>query len=257
MQETCHDILGRPLRMLEAGDGPPILFLHGAGGLSWSPLLERLSAAYRVMAPEHPGFGRTEIPEWMASVGDLALFYLDVLKALDLSQVHLVGHSLGGWTAAELAIRNTGRLRSLSLLAPAGVQGEVPFGDIFAWSPEESARRGCVSTELAEQRIRALATADPAIRRQNRAATERLAFSPRLHNPKLPFWLHRIDVPTLLLWGEQDQVIPCACAGPYRRGIPHARLVSLPETGHSLPLERPVEIAEILHAFFADNERLP
>ncbi|MFT8244305.1 alpha/beta fold hydrolase [Roseomonas sp. BN140053] len=252
MQETSLEVLGQPLRVLEAGSGPPLLFLHGAGGLSWNPLLERLSATHRVIAPEHPGFGRTEIPAWMMSVGDLAFFYLDVLEALDLREVDLVGLSMGGWTAAELAIRDTSRLRTLTLMAPAGVRSEVPFGDIFLWSPEESARRGCFNPEIAEQRVRALAEADLDTTLRNRAATARLAWNPRLHNPQLPFWLHRIDVPTLLVWGTEDQVVPFACAESYRRGIPGAQLLALPETGHALPAERPAEIAERLEAFFAE-----
>ncbi len=141
-------VRGQFLRMLRKGQGAPVLFLHGAGGLTWTPLLERLSIKFDVMATEHPGFGGTEMPGWMASVGDLAFFYLDVLDALNLPALHLIGHSLGGWTAAELAIRNTRRLRTLTLLAPAGVQGPTPFGAIFDWSPEETARRSCVDPTL-------------------------------------------------------------------------------------------------------------
>lgn len=250
MQSTSLEVMGRPLRMLEGGSGPPVLFLHGAGGLSWTPLLERLSAGCHVMATEHPGFSAAGIPEWMASVGDLALYYLDVLEALNLKQVHLVGHSLGGWTAAELAIRNTRRLRTLTLLAPAGVKGNIPFGEIFQWSPEETARRSCVDPALAEQRVRVAASADPEVARQNRAAAAHLASHPLLHNPQLPFWLHRVDVPALLVWGEQDQFVPFACAEPYRRGLPDVRLTSFAQTGHALPHERPVEVAQALEDFF-------
>ena len=106
MQEKTVEIRGQTLRALEAGDGPTVLYLHGFGGLAWSPLLERLSARHRVLAPEHPGFGRGKVPDWMTSAGDLAYFYLDLLAALDLEKVHLVGHAVGGWIAAELAIRN-------------------------------------------------------------------------------------------------------------------------------------------------------
>ena len=249
MQSTSLEVIGRPLRMLEAGSGPPVLFLHGAGGLSWTPMLERLSASCHVMATEHPGFGAAGIPEWMASVGDLALYYLDVLEALDLEQVHLVGHSLGGWMAAELAVRNTRRLRTL--LAPAGVKGAIPFGEIFRWSPEETARRSCFDPALAEQRVRTAAGADPGIARQNRAAAMHLASDPLLHNPQLPFWLHRVDVPALLVWGEQDQFVPFACAEPYGDGLPDVRLVPFAQTGHALPHERPMEVAQAIEDFFA------
>ncbi len=168
MRETTIDIRGQKLRLMEAGSGDPVLYLHGAGGANWYPMLERLSAGYRVLVPEHPGFGRSPIPEWMASVGDLAFFYLDVLAALDLKSVHLVGHSLGGWTAAEIAIRNTARLKSLTLMAPAGVAAtEAPYGDIFLWSPEEHARNSFYEPHLIEERLRA-----PGERRCRRDAAE-------------------------------------------------------------------------------------
>ena len=211
-----------------------------------------LSAGCHVIAPEHPGFGRSEMPSWLSSVSDLAFFYLDVLSALDLRSVHLVGHSLGGWTAAEIAIRNTSRLRSLSLLAPAGVPAvEEPYGDIFLWSPEEHARNSFYEQSLVEERIRGLATADIDVMLQNRAAAARLAWSPRLHNPQLSHWLHRIDVPTLVVWGEEDRICPISCRRGFLENIKGARFQPLPRSGHALHTERPVEVAALLRDFFA------
>lgn len=256
MQEKTIDIGGQSLRMMEAGTGAPVLYLHGAGGLNWYPLLERLSADCRVLAPEHPGFGRSAIPEWMAGIGDLAFFYLDFLAALGLEDVHLVGHSLGGWTAAEIAIRDTARLKTLTLMAPAGIASpEEPYGDIFLWSPEEHTRNSFFEPALVEARLQALATADIDIMLQNRAASARLAWTPRLHDPQLPYWLHRIDVPTLFVWGREDRICPFSCAAPFQRGIPGAELFAMPRTGHALHTERPVEVAERLAQFFAAAER--
>lgn len=252
MQETTIDVRGQKLRMMEAGSGAPVLYLHGAGGLNWYPLLERLSAKWRVLAPEHPGFGRTSIPDWMAGIGDLAFFYLDFLVALGLERVHLVGHSLGGWTAAEIAIRDTARLESLTLMAPAGVASpDEPFGDIFLWSFEEHTRNSFFDTEMVEARLKALATADLDIMLQNRAAAARLTWTPRLHNPQLPFWLHRIDVPTLFVWGMEDRICPYSCHGPFQRCIPGAEMFALPRTGHALHTERFAEVAQRLDQFFA------
>jgi pimeloyl-ACP methyl ester carboxylesterase len=254
MRETVFDASGETLRALEAGSGETVLFLHGAGGLNWYPLLERLSAERHVIAPEHPGFGRSHLPSWLGSVSDLAFFYLDLLSALDLENVHLVGHSLGGWTAAEIAIRNTSRLRSLSLLAPAGVPAvEEPYGDIFLWSPEEHARNSFSEPALVAERIRGLATADIDVMLQNRAAAARLAWSPRLHNPQLPQWLHRIDVPTLVVWGEEDRICPFSCRRPFLENIAGARLHSLARSGHALHTERPAEVAALLGDFFAST----
>jgi pimeloyl-ACP methyl ester carboxylesterase len=252
MRETAIEVNGDRLRVMEAGEGEPVLFLHGAGGLNWYPLLENLARKRRVIAPEHPGFGKSKIPDWMMSVGDLAFFYLDFLHTLGLENMHLVGHSLGGWTAAEIAIRNTGRLKSVSLLAPAGVRSpQVPFGDIFLWTPEEHARRSFYDRKLIEARIQQLPNLDADVQLQNRAAAARLAWNPRLNNPQLPYWLHRIDRPVLFVWGKEDAICPFACAEPFMAPIKDAELYALGETGHALHTERPNEVAARLDAFFA------
>lgn len=252
MRESTISVGGEKIRLLEAGNGETVLFLHGAGGLNWYPLLEMLSEGRRVLAPEHPGFGRSDLPAWLTCVGDLAFFYLDMLAALGLERVHLVGHSLGGWTAAEIAIRDTRRLESLSLLAPAGVQAVAePYGDIFLWTPEEHARNSFFDQSLAEERIRALAGADIDVMLQNRAAAARLAWSPRLHNPQLAHWLHRIDVPTLLVWGEEDRICPYSCRSAFLDNIKGAQLRALPRAGHALHSERPAAVAALLHDFLA------
>jgi pimeloyl-ACP methyl ester carboxylesterase len=252
MRESTVTVGGQRLRLMEAGSGAPLLYLHGAGGLAWYKLLETLSGRWHVMAPEHPGFGRSAIPPWLAGVSDLAFFYLDLLATLDLKDVHLVGHSLGGWTAAEIAIRSTARLKSLSLLAPAGVPAiERPYGDIFLWTDEEHARNSYFDPALAEERLRALASVDIDVILQNKAAAARLAWTPRLHNPQLPHWLHRIDAPTLVVWGQEDRICPFPCHRTFVETIPGVSLRALPRSGHALHTERPAEVAASLNDFYA------
>lgn len=251
IDDKTIELLGTKLRYREAGAGPTVLFLHGADGDTWSPLLDALSAQHHVTAPEHPGFGRTPIPAWMMNVGDLAYFYLDALQALDLRDVHLVGHCVGGWAAAEMAVRNTERIASLTLLAPAGAESrEASISDVFAWGPEEFARHQFHDGKLADAWQAAQAKLDVDIVLQNRTGLARLAWNPRLHSPQLPFWLHRIDVPTLLIWGEQDRVIPLACHQPFVREIKQARFVTLPNAGHALPIEGAAAIGPKLKTFF-------
>ena len=161
MRDIELDVKGQMLKIKEDGSGPPLLFLHGAGGSNWSPMLKALAETHRVIAPEHPGFGRSKTPDWMLSVGDLAYFYLDMLEVMDLRDIHLAGHSLGGWTVAELAIRNTSRLKSVTLLAPAGCRSDaVPFGDIFLWDAETATRNQFFDQKLAEERIKLLPQAE-------------------------------------------------------------------------------------------------
>src|SRR5580704_473779 len=112
---------GCRIRLMRGGAGEPLIYLHGASGASWLPALQTLSEKFDVIAPEHPGFGESDTPDWLDTIHDLAYFYLDVLEHLKLDNVHLVGNSLGGWLAAEIAVRNTSRLASVTLCNAAGL----------------------------------------------------------------------------------------------------------------------------------------
>ena len=115
-------VRGCNITLMRGGAGRPLLLLHGAGGAgSWLPYMADLAARHDVIVPEHPGFGASDTPDWLDTIPDLANFYLDFLDQLDLKNVDLVGYSLGGWIAAELAARNTSRLASLTLVAAAGI----------------------------------------------------------------------------------------------------------------------------------------
>ena len=140
--ETKHKVRDVNVRMLRGGSGPPLLFLHGANGLPvWLPVFDLLSKQFEVFVPEHPGFGTSDNPPWMRNIGDLAMYYLDFLDEFGPHEVHLVGQSLGGWAAAEAAVRNCSRIKTLSLLGPAGIRIKgLPSGDNFIWSPEEAVR---------------------------------------------------------------------------------------------------------------------
>jgi len=219
----------------ERGDAQPLVFLHGAGGhTGWMAFLEELSPRFAVYAPEHPGFGQSDDPPWLDGVGDLAYFYLDFLKALGLERVHLMGTSLGGWIAAEMAVRDTARLASLTLVGAVGItaQGET-IPDIFRMPVEENLRRFYADQERAARRVGDVAKADMRLIAKNQATVTRLAYRPRFYNPDLSKWLHRIDVPTLLIWGAEDGLVPPAFGAAYRALIPGAKLVVLPAAGHA------------------------
>ena len=130
---------GCRLHLQRAGQGEPLLFLHGAQGLSGNePGLEALALDFDVITPDHPGFGRSENSEIVDDVADLALFYLDLIDVLGLDRVHLVGQCIGGWTALEMAIRNTARIKSLVLVSSAGIRvKDVPRADMFICSEDD------------------------------------------------------------------------------------------------------------------------
>ena len=240
------------IRIMRGGSGQPVLFLHGGGGLpSWLPFLARLAEKFDVIVPEHPGFGQSEMPTWLDSVSDLANFYLDFLEELDLQQVHLVGHSLGGWIAADLAVRNTSRLASLTLISSGGihVEGIEPV-DTFLSNDEQRVRNLFYDQKLAHEalaRTRRPELEDVLLK--NRATTARLVWQPRSYDPQLQKWLHRIRVPTLLLWGDHDRLFPKEYALAYERLIPSARVVIVADCGHLPHVEKAEACATALEAF--------
>jgi pimeloyl-ACP methyl ester carboxylesterase len=239
--ETLFELRGTRIRVLRGGAGPPLIFLHGASGhVGWLPIFDQLSAWFDVIAPEHPGFGSSDDPSWLDRPGDLAYFYLDLIEALKLDRVHLMGTSLGGWIAAELAVRNTSQLTTLTLVCAVGIVPDgAPIDDMFRMSAEENAHRFYSDPERARRRVELLAKADPRVLARNRSTVVRLAY-PHFVNPDLAKWLHRINVPTLLIWGANDGLVPMRFGETYRRLIPNSNLVVIPDAGHA-PFEESPE----------------
>jgi len=245
------EIAGCKTEIRRGGSGEPCLFLHGAGGNpDWMPFMDRLAQEFDLVAPSHPGFGRSDLPDWLDRMADLAYFYLDFLDRLDLDGVHLVGSSLGGWLAAEIALRSAHRLKSLTLVGSGGllVKG-VPMGDIFIWSPEEGARNLFHDQKIAEQRLAQPVDAEMQdILLRNRFATARLAWNPRFHNPELRKWAHRITLPTMILWGDDDKVFPLPYAHAFKEILPHAELRVVEKCGHLPQYEKPDAFVDAVRA---------
>jgi pimeloyl-ACP methyl ester carboxylesterase len=217
------------------GQAAPMLLLHGAGGAAaWLPFMEKLAQRFDLIVPEHPGFGKSDTPDWLDNIGDLAYFYLDVIDRLGLSGVHLVGTSLGGWIAVEIAVRDCHALKSLTLSAPAGIHVKgLSKGDTFLWSAGETARNLVHDPALAETMLaQPLSEEQQFAAMKNRLTTAKLAWQPRFYNPHLYKWLHRISVPTLILWGDDDKVIPPGYGPAFRDLIPGSRLATIPRCGH-------------------------
>lgn len=250
------EVRGVDVSLRCGGSGPPLLYLHGTEGLStWPELLDRLSAHYRVIAPSHPGFGETECPDWFDDVSDLAYFCLDLIDALALRDVRVVGHSLGAWVALECAVRNASWIRDMTLIAPAGVHVTGhPRTDIFMIDPDEQARLAYADPALAEeaaQRARVEKHEDLAI--SERLASARFGWNPRFHNPRLPRWLHRVKVPTLIVWGEQDRIYPPVYGPAMQAMITGAELAMIPECGYLPHIEKMNSTLEAMEAFWSSS----
>jgi pimeloyl-ACP methyl ester carboxylesterase len=241
-----------------AGKGPPLLYLHGADGYSqWLPFFDALAEQYEVLVPEHPGYGASDDPPLIRNVSDMAMFYLDFLEALDLRDLHIVGHSMGGWIAAEILIREQSRAKSLTLISSAGIRVEgVPSGDIFIWNREELLRNIfynqayadiALSLQPTEQQIDTML--------KNRFTSTKLGWQPRWYNPDLEKWLHRIKRPSLIVWGEDDKVMPSAYAGLWHERLPGARLAMIEKCGHVPQVEKLKETIDPLRDFLAEASR--
>jgi pimeloyl-ACP methyl ester carboxylesterase len=250
---------GREGGGLEGGgrdSGGPLLFLHPGIGIERSaPVLDGLARGARLIAPSHPGFGRSELPQWMNNVDDLAYFYLDFLETLDLTDVTLVGVSLGGWIAAAIAVKSTERLARLVLANPVGIKvGDREtrdIVDIFAITDAEFDELAYFDAKLARRDYGAMPDAEVMIAARNREATGRFAWSPYMHDPKLLRRLHRIRIPTLFLWGAADRILGEAYGRAYAAAIPGARFEPIARAGHFPHLEQPDEFARRVLAFAA------
>jgi pimeloyl-ACP methyl ester carboxylesterase len=243
------------LQVVRQGTGRPLLLLHGGDGpQGLVPLLTRLAERFDVIAPTHPGFAGTAIPEHIDTLADLVYLYLDLLDMLDLHDVMLMGMSMGGWAAVEIAVRNTSRLSQIILVDAVGIKpgdrDTRDIADIFGLPAPEVAK--LVWHNLTQAPSLASMTDEQVTRLAgDRIAHAMYTWEPYMHNPKLRYRLHRIKVPTLLLWGASDGVVPIVYAEAYRQLIPGAKLVVIPEAGHLPHVEQPELVLQHVLAFGA------
>jgi len=255
---------GRPtIEVLEAGQGAPLLFLHGAGGIpEWTGALPLLARRFRVHAPLLPGFGRSTGLELLDEQLDLFFHGFDVLEALGLDRPYVVGESMGGWMAAEMAALRPKEISRLALAAPIGLwRDEAPVADLFGRATAEmvpllfhdqscQAARNmlAVSSLLSDKDDRTDEQVEVliAIARGLRTAAKFLFPIPERG---LERRLRRIAAPTLIVWGANDGLVPPLYAKLFAERIPGARLEILDRVGHLIGLERPEPYAELLIRF--------
>jgi pimeloyl-ACP methyl ester carboxylesterase len=250
---------GVTVEVIARGRGRPLLFLHPEIGLDPSAaVLDHLAERTRVIAPSHPGFGRSDLPRSMTTVDDLAYFYLDLLETIDLRDVVLVGVSFGAWLAAEIAIKTTERISHLVLANPLGIKvGDREtrdFADIFAIHDKEFNELAYHDPGVGARDYPNMSDEEVRILVRNRESTGRFAWSPYLHNPKLKARLHRIRKPTLVLWGASDRLVREGYGRAYAAAIPDASFETIERAGHFPHIERPEEFAQRVFAFVGLRE---
>ena len=240
------------------GAGAPLLFLHGVTHLSeWPGWLTPFAEKRRVIAPEHPGFGESTGLEHLDDFADLTFYYLELLDALNLAHLDVMGHSLGGNIAAELAALCPERVGKLVLVAPTGLwMDETPVLDFFSltadqmnhatWHDVDLARsRGLIETPADEEAARAAGFE----RTRSLAAAGKFLWP--IPDKGLKKRIHRISAPTLLVWGAHDSIIPAAYGPLFQKSIAGSRLVVLEGSGHMPMLEQPEDFTKTVLDFLA------
>jgi len=247
-------LAGIDLVLSQSGNGPPLLFLHGAGGFRpEDQFVSLLSKHRRVIAPSHPGFGESALPDWLDRPDDIAVLYLELLARLGDGPFDLIGCSLGGWIGAELASMVPERFRRIVFAGPVGVKlggrDALDIPDIFAMPASNVEKLLYHDPARHRPDPAALTDAQLATMLRNRETTALLVWEPYMHNPKLRHRLHRITCPTLFLRGESDGLVSAAYLEGYARLLPNARTATIAAAGHVPQQEQPAAFAEAVLAF--------
>jgi pimeloyl-ACP methyl ester carboxylesterase len=244
------------LTILQGGSGTPVLVLHGIEGHEgWLAFHSELASSQSVLAPSHPGYGHTPAPEWITSIPHQAIFYNWYLQAAGFGSksVDVVGVGIGGWIAALMAIMCGGPLRHLVLVDAAGIRPTTtqPL-DVFVTPWREVIDRAFHDPSASAEYQRLYSAPIPeygGIREAGRMMSIRMCFKPYMHDPSLRAMLAKIDVPTLIVWGREDRLVPLECGETYAQAVPGARLHILEDCGHFAHLEQPNQLADLVREF--------
>lgn len=236
------------VELLKGGSGDPLLVLHDdIGNPGWLPLYDQLSSARTVYVPSHPGFGKSDRADWARDIRDMAMLQSWLMRELGLGQVDAIGFGFGGWMLAEMAVMCSGHFRRMVLVNPAGVQPrEGEIFDQFLLSQQQYARLAFASAASFSETFGEELDVDTLEQLEiNREMTCRVAWSPYLFDQALPHLLPGVRVPTLVVRGAEDAVVPEDCARQYVELLPDARLHVIAGAGHAVYAEKPAELARL------------
>jgi pimeloyl-ACP methyl ester carboxylesterase len=212
-----------------------------------------LADQFDVITPTHPGFALTPRPDWYDGIGDLAITYLELLEQRDLRDVLVIGSSIGGWIAAEMAVREHNRITGAILIDAVGIRVDgVDIADFFALSPAELGQRTFDNPSLMPDPTKLPAEAQQMLK-ANGVAIAAYAKDPYMHDPKLRRRLKLVQQPVLALWGESDRIAPLAYGQAYAESFPNARFESLPRAGHLPQIEQPDATLAHIRRFAAET----
>jgi pimeloyl-ACP methyl ester carboxylesterase len=252
--ERTIDVQGIQTHLFEAGSptAPPLLYLHGTFlGNLWLDYHKELAQHFHLFAPDTPGFGLTRRPDWMRDMSDYTLYFRDLLNALGLQKAAIIGHSLGGWMAAEIAVWYPDRISKLVLSNAAGIRVKgSPIGNLFAMNAQELVAACFDNLAAAMPLMPPEVNADYLLDQyRQRTTLASLAWNPH-YDPKLERRLAWVTCPALVIWGENDRLIPPVYGDTFHKLIAGSKLVKLAGTGHMPMFEQyeawSAEIVEFL-----------
>lgn len=240
------------VQVAEGGEGPAVLLLHGGGGpATVASIAEHFQSTHRVFMPTHPGWNDTKRPSWLDNIDELAMVYLRFLTQRGLRDVMVIGSSLGGWLAAQMAVRDLGGLISrLVLINAVGIElAEHPMVDFFQLTPRAIAEHSYHEPDrffvdpgtLPKDRLEQM--------RANIETLKAIAGKPYMHDPKLLSRLAQVAIPALVLWGQSDRVATSQYGAVYARAFGNGRFELIPEAGHLPQIERPDAVFPLLDVF--------
>jgi pimeloyl-ACP methyl ester carboxylesterase len=252
--EQTVELGGLPIHLLQGGAGSPVLVLsHDVGNPGWLPFHDGLAGRFSVTVPDYPGYGASPRADWMRSVRDLAVMQQWLLSNLALEDVSLIGLGFGGWVAAEMASMAPRLFRRLVLVGAMGLQperGEILDQAILAH--EAYVRAGFHDPA----RFDAVFGAEPSAEQLeawdvHRETTFRIAWKPYMYSQTLPHLLGGVRAKTLLVWGNDDRIVPVECGEHYRDLLSDARLETVPACGHFVEMERPEALLDLVLPFLS------
>ena len=254
--ETAVDCAGSKLHLMRAGKGRPMLVLHHeTGTLDRLPFYDALAERHDVLVPHHPGYGKSERPDWMRSSRDIAVIYRGLLSDLKLQGAALIGLGFGGWIAAEMASMAPADLHRLVLVGAMGIK--PPEGDILDLAVTgyiDYARAG-FHDQAAFDRVYGAEPSTDQLEAWDicREMSFRIAWKPYMYSQTLPYLLGAVRAPSLLVWGDDDRVVPVSAGKRYLAALPNARLEIVKACGHFVEMEQPDALARLITTFIGQE----
>ncbi len=255
--EEIVDVGGTKVHTLKGGSGEPLLLLHGAGGnRGWLRSVDALAEKYTVYYPSHPGYGESERPDWLETIPDMACFYTWYLETLGLEGVRAIGFSMGGWIASEIAAMCNHSFSKLMLVGAVGIKpNESEIADLFIISPAQVLdlifHDPSQAPEYEEVYGGERTPEEVMLAESNREMAVRLCWKPYMHDPRLSSLLQRVKIPTRMVWGKNDAIVPVECGELYKKAIKGSDLVVIDNCGHSPQVEKPSEFIKTALEFLA------